>query len=84
MQDLLLKLEGFKYATSFDLNMGYYHIKLYPKLITISLPWGKYELPMGLYNSLDIFQEKNKKLFNDLEFIRTYSDDLSIISTKLS
>ena len=28
IQDLLLKLEGFKYATSLDLNMGYYHIEL--------------------------------------------------------
>ena len=27
---MLLKLEGFKYATSLDLNMGYYHIKLSP------------------------------------------------------
>ena len=27
---LLLKLEGFKYASSLDLNMGYYHIKLCP------------------------------------------------------
>ena len=46
IQDLLLKLEGIKYATSFDLNMGYYHIKLCPlsrKLCTIVLPWGKYE-----------------------------------------
>ena len=25
IQDLLLKLEGFQYATSLDLNMGYYH-----------------------------------------------------------
>ena len=30
IQDLLLKLEGFKYASSLDLNMGYYHIKLCP------------------------------------------------------
>jgi len=28
IQDMLLKLEGFKYATSLDLNMGYYHIEL--------------------------------------------------------
>jgi hypothetical protein len=28
---MLLKLEGFKYATSLDLNMGYYHIKLSPE-----------------------------------------------------
>jgi hypothetical protein len=30
IQDLLLKLEGFQYATTLDLNMGYYHIKLSP------------------------------------------------------
>ena len=64
IQDLLLKLEGFKYTTSLDLNMGYYHIELCPeskKLCTIVLPWGKFEyqkLPMGLCNSPDIFQEK--------------------------
>ena len=28
IQDLLLKLEGFTYATLLDLNMGYYHTKL--------------------------------------------------------
>ena len=46
IQDLLLKLEGFQYGTSLDLNMGYYHIELSPnskKLCTIVLPWGKYE-----------------------------------------
>ena len=26
--ELILKLEGFKYATLLDLNMGYYHIRL--------------------------------------------------------
>ena len=30
IQDLLMKLEGFTYATSLDLNMGYYHINLTP------------------------------------------------------
>ena len=32
IQDLLLKLEDFQYATSLDLNMGYYHIELTPEL----------------------------------------------------
>jgi hypothetical protein len=86
IQDLLLKLEGFQYATSLDLNMGYYHIELSPdskRLCTIVLPWGKYEyqkLPMGLCNSPDIFQEKMSTLFADLEFIRTYIDDLLVIT----
>ena len=30
IKDLLQKLEGFMYATSLDLNMGYYHIMLTP------------------------------------------------------
>ena len=88
IQNLLLKMEGFKYATSLDLNMGYYHITLSPyssKLCTIVLPWGKYEylkLPMGLCNSPEIFQEKMNKLFPDLETVLAYIDDLLIITDK--
>ena len=82
IQDMLLNLEGFQYATSLDLNMGYYHIELSPdskKLCTLVFPFGKYEmqrLPMGLCNSPNIFQEKMSELFNGLEFVRTYIKDL--------
>ena len=68
--------------------MGYYHIKLCPfsrQLCTIILPWGKYEyqkLPMGLCNSPDIFQEKMNELFAGLDYVRTYIDDLLILSSK--
>ena len=84
---MLLKLEGFQFATSLDLNMGYYHIELSPRsreLCTIVLPWGKYEylrLPMGLCNSPDIFQEKMSGLMEDLEFVRAYIDDLLVITS---
>ena len=86
IQDLLMKLEGFQYATSLDLNMGYYHIELSPnskRLCTIVLPWGKYEyqkLPMGLCNSPDIFQERMSSLMQDLEYVRAYIDDLLILT----
>ena len=82
IQDMLLNLEGFKYATSLDLNMGYYHLELSPeskRLCTIVLPFGKYEyqrIPMGLCNSPDIFQEKMNELFEGLDFVRAYIDDL--------
>jgi Reverse transcriptase (RNA-dependent DNA polymerase) len=82
IQDMLLNLEGFQYATSLDLNMGYYHMKLCPdskKLCTLVFPFGKYEmqrLPMGLCNSPDIFQEKMSELFDGFKFIQTYIDDL--------
>ena len=87
IQDMLLKLEGFQWATSLDLNMGYYHIQLHPdskRLCTLVFPWGKYEmqvLPMGLCNGPDIFQEKMSGLFFDLEYVRAYIDNL-LITTK--
>ena len=86
IQDMLLKLEGFMYAMSLDLNMGYYHLVLTPsasRLCTVVLPWEKYKylrLPMGLCNSPDIFQEKMSDLMVGLEFARAYLDDLLIIS----
>ena len=82
----MMKLEGFQYGASLDLNMGYYHIELNPdskKLCTIVLPFGKYEyqrLPMGLCNSPDIFQEKMSELMEGLEFVRAYIDDLLCIT----
>ena len=88
IQDMLLKLEGFRWATSLDLNMGYYHIELTPdasKICTVVLPWGKYEylrLPMGLCNSPDIFQEKMSELMEGLEFAKAYLDDLLVITNE--
>jgi Reverse transcriptase (RNA-dependent DNA polymerase) len=85
---VIQKLEGFMYATSLDLNMGYYCMLLTPfasRLCTIVLPWGKYEycrLPMGLSVSPDIFQEKMSELMAGLEFARAYLDNLLIISTE--
>ena len=84
---MLQQLEGFQYATSLDLNMGYYHIQLTPnssKICTIVLPWGKYEylrLPMGLCNSPDIFQEKMDELFQDFKQVRAYIDDILCLTT---
>src|SRR5687768_3572210 len=85
IQEMLLKLEGFMWATSLDLNMGYYHLYLTPnvsQLCTVVLPWKKNEylrLPMGLCNSPDIFQEKMSELMTGLEFAQAYLDDLLII-----
>jgi len=70
IQDMLLNLEGFQWATSLDLNMGCYHVRLDPasrQLCAIVLPFGKHEhqaIPMGLFNSPDIFQEKMSELMD--------------------
>ncbi len=80
-------MEGFTYATALDLNMGYYTIWLDPdaqKICTIILPWGKYSyqcLPIGMTGLPDIFQEKMSDLMRSLECVRTYIDDLPIITS---
>jgi hypothetical protein len=83
---MLQELEKFAYATLLDLNMGYYTIRLHPdsqKLCTIVTPFGKYQylrLPMGISYSPDIFQEKMSDLMQCFDFVRTYLDDILVIS----
>ena len=66
---ILLKLEGFQYSTSLDLNMGYNHIQLSKNAINLCMIiflWGKYwykRLPMGVVNSPEIFSRKLNNCF---------------------
>ena len=70
INEMLLKFEGFQYATSLDLNNGYCHIQLSKNssnLCMIILPWGNYQykhLSMRVANSPDIFQQKMNDLFH--------------------
>ena len=86
ISDLLYKLQGFTYATAIDLSMGYYHIPLdeySQKLCTTVFPFGKYryrKLPMGIASAPDIFQSIMDELLGDLDFVRTYIDDILIVS----
>jgi hypothetical protein len=82
----LQELEGFTYATTLDLNMGYYTIRLDPtatEMCTIIFPWGKYSyqrLPMGFAGPADIFQAKMGNLIAALEYVRAYIDNLLVIT----
>ena len=86
ISDILQQMEGFSYATALDLNMGYYHLLLDAEtsnICAIVFPWGFYRykrLPMGTAVSPDIFQAKMNMLFNELEYVRAYIDDLLIIT----
>eukprot|EP00957_Ditylum_brightwellii_P100447 7656718-Ditylum_brightwellii.AAC.1 len=79
-------MEGFTYATSLDLNMGYYHIEILFESsapCTIVLPWGKYKylkLSMELCNSPDIIQEKVSKMFTDIKEVCACINDLLLIT----
>ena len=85
---ILLKLEGFQYSKSIDLNMGYYHIwlrKSASNLCTIIIPWGGYRykrLPMRIDDSPDIFQHKMNDIFHGFEFICAYMDDILILKNE--
>jgi hypothetical protein len=82
----LQELEGFTYATALDLNIGYYTIRLDPNVVemfTIIFPWGKYSylrLPMGYAGSVDIFQAEMMNLMESLDNVRTYIDNLLVIT----
>jgi dihydroorotate dehydrogenase len=80
--DMFRSMEGFTFASALDLNIGYYHIKLdahAQKLCTIAFPCGKYKykrLPMGIKIVPDFFQDVMSKLVQDMEYVKTYLDDL--------
>ena len=86
INEMSLKLEGFQYAASLDLNMVYYHIRISnnaSNLCTIILQWGKYRyrrLPMEVANFPDIFRQKMNDLFHVFEFIRSYIYELLILT----
>jgi hypothetical protein len=83
-------MEGFNFASSLDLNMGYHHMKLdadTQKLCTIVFPWGKYKykrLPMGIKIacSLMFFKTSCKILSKIWNMLRqsSFFDDLLILT----
>jgi dihydroorotate dehydrogenase len=83
---MIRSMEGFTFASALDLNMGYYHIKLdadAQNLYTIVFPWGKYKykrLPIGIKIAPDVFQNVMSKLVQDMEYAKTYLDDLLILT----
>jgi hypothetical protein len=83
--DMLRKLSGFKYSTTLDLIMGYYHIQLdleAQKLSTTILPWGKCQykmLPMGVKTSPYKFKRIMYTLLVDIPNIQVYLDDIIIM-----
>jgi dihydroorotate dehydrogenase len=87
--DMIRSMEGFTSASALDLNMGYHHIKLdadAQKLCTIVFPWGKYKykrLPIGIKIAPDVFQNVMSKLVQDMEYVKTYLDDLLILTNRI-
>ena len=87
IQDIQHSITQLQWVTAVDLSMGYYHMKLNKKsrnCCTIVLLWGKYcydEQPMGLCDSMDIFQCTLGTLFLDLQHLLLQIDDNIVIGT---
>jgi hypothetical protein len=89
---MILSMEGFTFASALDLNMGYYHIKLYAdaqKLCTLVFRWyiGKYKykrLPMSIKIAwiLIVFKTSCQSLSKIWNMLRqlSYLDDLLILT----
>jgi Reverse transcriptase (RNA-dependent DNA polymerase). len=84
--NMLQELEGFQFALALDLNMGYYTIRLTPgakDLPTIVTKFGNFRynvLPMGMCCSGDVFQGKVDQLLCDIKGVKTYINDILVIS----
>jgi hypothetical protein len=78
---MIRSIEGFTFASSLDLNMGYYHIKLdadAQKLCTIVFPWHIWKIQMQTHTHAyqdcldpDVFQNFMSNLVQDMEYINT-------------
>ena len=83
---MLLNLEVFMYASSLDLNIGYYQIEVSlgaKQVYTIVLIWGEADypkLPFGIFNIPDIFKENMHELFEVFDMGRAYIYDVLVIT----
>ena len=86
VEDILAKLGGAKFFTTFDLRAGYHHIALaedsIPKTSFVTYS-GKYEylkVPFGLAQAPAYFQKLMNKVLKGLDFCMAYLDDIIIFS----
>uniref|UniRef100_A0AAV1U4K5 RNA-directed DNA polymerase n=1 Tax=Peronospora matthiolae TaxID=2874970 RepID=A0AAV1U4K5_9STRA len=86
IREILLRLAGAKYLSTFDANMGYYARRLAASSrghTAFCLPFGKYQykrLPMGISTAPDEYQACMEKIFGDLAFVVVYLDDILVYS----
>ena len=86
IQDMLNKRRGYKYFTKIDISMCYYTFELdeeSQQLCVIVTPFGKYKyqrLPMGISCAPDHCQEIMTEIFEDLEDVEVFIDDIGIFT----
>ncbi|XP_052276600.1 uncharacterized protein K02A2.6-like [Dreissena polymorpha] len=82
--DVATRLNGSKYFTTLDANMGYYQIKLTEessKLTAFNTPFGRYRylrMPMGVKCSSEVFQRSMEQNFGNIDGVEIIVDDILI------
>ena len=86
IDDILNKLSGSVIFSTLDLKSGYWQIPLTEeaaRMTAFSTERGRFEfikLPFGLKNAPNQFSRIMSNIFNDLEFVQVYIDDIIIHS----
>ena len=87
IQQLMAKFKGKHWISTIDIKSGYWHIPIrnQDRCKTAFIFNGKvYEwnvMPFGPTNSPPHFQKVMDKIFDDLDFVMVYMDDITVIST---
>ena len=84
IDDIVTRLNGSKYFSTLDANMGYFQIKLTEEsscLTTFNTPFGRYRclrMPMGAKCSAEKFQSALVTAFEGIEGVEIYQDDILV------
>lgn len=85
-EEITQNLKGSKFFTTLDANKGFWQIKLSDKasnLTTFTTPFGRYKflrLPFGVSNAPEIFHRTFSEIFEDIENVKIYIDDIIIFA----
>lgn len=84
IDEVMSKLAGAKHFTTLDASCGYWQIPLTAEssnLTTFNTPFGRYKylrLPFGINSAQEVFHKRMTQLFENIEGVVTYIDDLLI------
>ena len=84
IDDIATRLNGSKYFSKLDANMGYYQIKLTEgssHLTTFNTPFGRYRyrrMPMGVKCSSEVFQREMTHHFGGMDGVEVVVDDILV------
>lgn len=86
IEDILCQVDGSKYFTVLDANMGFFQVQLdYESqlLCSFNTPWGRYmykRLPMGIKSSPEIYQRKIEEMYANVDHFANVFDDMLLFS----